>query len=99
MIRGVAERAETQGADGYGGVVKPNGAFGDDTFSVSPRLSEHEGIRDDANQHAFQLLQVGACSDPLRHIYTLRAPSGTLVNAQEHGQQRPRPCTRGWGNR
>ena len=31
---------------GYGGVVKLNGAFGDDTFSVSPRLFEHEGIRD-----------------------------------------------------
>ena len=40
---------------GYGGVVKLNGAFGDDTFSVSPRLFEHEGIRDDVNQHAFQL--------------------------------------------
>ena len=40
---------------GYGGVVKLDGPFGDDAFSVSPRLSEHEGIRDDVNQHAFQL--------------------------------------------
>ena len=61
---------------GYGGVVKLNGAFGDDTFSVSPRLFEHEGIRDDVNQNAFQLLQLGACSDPLRHIYTLRGAIG-----------------------
>jgi hypothetical protein len=37
----------------YGGAVKLDGAFGDDTFSVSPRLFEHDGTRDGVNPIRF----------------------------------------------